>query len=159
MQDLEREVLEIFEFDIPFYYRYVDDIVLVVSTSKIDLVFNKFNSIHPRLKFTIEIGNVPLIFWILSLSKMKKFFFNWFHKSTFSGRYLNYLFQHSLSQKKGTIIGLVRQAFLLSYPEFHQKKKISNSLSKYYWRMDYSLSFIFNTISSRIKVLINDKNR
>jgi len=68
-------VLETFEFDIFFYYRYVDDIVLTVLTSKIDLVFNKFNSIHPRLKFTIEIGKTfPLIFWtILSFSKIKKF--------------------------------------------------------------------------------------
>jgi len=27
MQDLERVVLETFDFDIPIYYRYVDDIV------------------------------------------------------------------------------------------------------------------------------------
>jgi len=49
MQGLERVVLETFDFDIPFYYRYVDDIVLVVSTSKIDSGFKKFNSIHPKL--------------------------------------------------------------------------------------------------------------
>jgi len=30
MQDLERAALETFDFDIPFYYRYIDDIVLVV---------------------------------------------------------------------------------------------------------------------------------
>jgi len=48
MQDLEREVLETFDFDIPFYYRYVDDIMLAVPTSKIDSVFNKFNS--PKIK-------------------------------------------------------------------------------------------------------------
>jgi len=60
MQDLEKEVLETFEFDTPFYYRYVD-IMLAVPTSKIDSVFNKFNSIHLRLQFTIEV-KVPLIF-------------------------------------------------------------------------------------------------
>jgi len=57
MQDLESLVLETFDFDILFYYRYVDDIMLAVPTSKIDFVFKKFNSIHPKLQFTIEIEN------------------------------------------------------------------------------------------------------
>jgi len=35
MQDLEEGVLETFDFDIPFYYRYV----LAIATSKFDFVF------------------------------------------------------------------------------------------------------------------------
>lgn len=38
----------------------------------------------------------------------------------FSGRYLNFLLQHPLCQKRGTIVGLIG-AFLLSHPQFHQK--------------------------------------
>jgi len=37
MQDLERVVLETFDFDIPFYYRYVDDIMLTVPNQKLIL--------------------------------------------------------------------------------------------------------------------------
>jgi len=62
MQDLERVVLETFDFDIPFYYTYEDDIVLAVPTSKIYFVFKKFNSIHPKLQFTIEIGKNSINF-------------------------------------------------------------------------------------------------
>jgi len=32
MQDLERAALETFDFDISFYYRYIDDIVLAAPT-------------------------------------------------------------------------------------------------------------------------------
>jgi len=156
MQDLERVVLETFDFDIPFYYRYVDDIVLAVPTSKIDSVFKKFNSIHPKLQFTIEIGNNSINFLdVTIIIKDNQILFDWFHKPTFSGRYLNYWSQHPLSQKKGTIIGLVDRAFLLSHPEFHQKN--FESIIKILLENDYPLDFIFNTISVRIKSLVNDK--
>jgi len=51
-------------------------------------------------------------------------------------------------------MGLVDRAFLLSHPEFHQK---DFELIKILWGNDYPLDFIFNTISVRIKGLINDK--
>jgi len=102
----------------------------VASTLKIDSVFNKFNSIHPRLQFTIEIGKSSINFLDTTII-IKKILFNWFHKPKLSGRYLNYWSQ-SLLQKKGTIKGLVDRAFLLSH-QFHQK--ILNLLLKYYWRM------------------------
>jgi len=156
MQDLEREVLETFEFEIPFYYRYVDDIVLAVPTSKIDLVFNKFNSIHERLQFTIEIGKSSINFLdITIIIENKKIMFNWYHKPTFSGRYLSYLSQHPLSQKRGTVFGLVDRAFLLSHPRFHQGN--FELITKVLLENDYPLSFILNTISLRIKTLIKDR--
>jgi len=49
----------------------------------------------------------------------------------------------------------VDRAFLLSHPEFHQKN--FELIIKILLENDYPLSFIFNMISSRIKVLINDK--
>jgi len=61
MQNLERVVLETFDFDIPFYYSYVDDIVLAVPLI-INSVFKKFNSIHSKLQFTIKIGKNSINF-------------------------------------------------------------------------------------------------
>jgi len=52
-------------------------------------------------------------------------------------------------------MGLVDRAFLLSHPEFHQKN--FEFIIKILLENDYPLDFIFNTISSRIKGLINDK--
>jgi len=43
--------------------------------------------------------------------------FNWYHKPTFSGRYLNFWSQHLASQKIGTIAELIDR--VLSNPKFH----------------------------------------
>jgi len=117
MQDLEKEVLDTFAFEILFYYRYVDDIIMAVPTSKIDFIFKSFNSIHSRLQFTIEIGHNTINFLDTTIiTKNKKILFDWFHKPILLGRYLNFLSQHSLSHKKG----LVDRIFLFLHPEFHQ---------------------------------------
>jgi len=42
MQDLEKRVLETFNFDIPFYFRYVDDLVM----AEIVLIFPFFSVIN-----------------------------------------------------------------------------------------------------------------
>ncbi|KAL6417635.1 hypothetical protein ACFW04_012605 [Cataglyphis niger] len=41
---------------------------------------------------------------------------------TFSGRYLNFLSQHSVCQKKGTIMGLIDRAFRLSHPQYPREE-------------------------------------
>jgi len=118
MQDLEESVLGDFKFTMPFYYRYVDDLVMAVPTAEIDYVFSAFNSFHPRIQFTIEIGHNVINFLDTTIIiKNNKIIFDWFHKSTFSGRYLNYLSQHPLSQKVGTITGLFDR-FLTFASEF-----------------------------------------
>jgi len=87
LQDLEKEALNIIGLDLPFYYRYVDDIVLAAPIDKATHTLNTFNSFHERLQFTIEYEkDRTLSFLDLSLS-VKKILIDWFHKKTFSGRY------------------------------------------------------------------------
>lgn len=62
LQDLESDVLGKLNFDTTFYYRNVDDIVTLVPISDVDIILEKFNSYHPRLQFTIEIGNDKINF-------------------------------------------------------------------------------------------------
>jgi len=50
---------------------------------------------------------------------------------------------------------LVDRAFLLSHLEFHQKN--FEFIIKILLENDYPLNFSFNTISSKIKGLVNDK--
>jgi len=52
LQDLEGRVLEILGIEVPFYFRYVDDIAMTVHHTLLDI----FNSFHPRIQFTIKIG-------------------------------------------------------------------------------------------------------
>ena len=50
------KVLSTFNFDILFFHRYVDNLVMVIPSSKTDEVFTKFNSFHPRIQLTMKIG-------------------------------------------------------------------------------------------------------
>src|SRR5436190_18793427 len=82
--------------------------------------------------------------------------FDWYHKPSFSGRYLNFYSQHPLCQKRGTVIGLIDRILLLSHPKFHEKNfsfvidvLISNN---------YPIEFIFETFQKRIKTLIQRTN-
>jgi len=129
---------------------------MAVPTSKIEMVIATFNSIHPSLQFTSEIGRKTINFLDTTIMiRNNRILFDWFHKSIFSARYLNYLSQHPLSQKKGTIIELIDRIFLLSHPKFHQKNFAF--IIRVLLENDYPLGFIFNAIESRIKSLINGK--
>lgn len=55
LQDLESKALQQLKFVPTFYFRYVDDIILTVPSNQIDNTLTMFNSVHDRIKFTLEI--------------------------------------------------------------------------------------------------------
>lgn len=123
LQNLEKRILAMLPINLPFYVRYVDDVALAAPSSMLNDVLNTFNSLHPRLQFIMEKGvdnrlNFLDITLIVNGGTIE---FDWYHKPTFSGRYLNFESTHSLCQKRDTITGLTDRAFLLSHPRFHQK--------------------------------------
>jgi len=67
MQDLEANALDTLGYEIPFYYRCVDDIALAVPRHKINEVLVIFNLFHSRMQFTIEIGGKKLNFLDVTL--------------------------------------------------------------------------------------------
>jgi len=76
--------------------------------------------------------------------------FDWFHKPTFSKRYLNFHSLHLLTQKHGTIIGMADRAFQLSHPKYQNFELVINTLLN----NDYPLNLIFDTINTRLKFLL-----
>lgn len=155
LQDLENKALESLSYVPSIYIRFVDDILMAVPTDSITETLNIFNSFHTRLQFTLEIeNNRSLNLDISIIVENNTLIYNWYHKPTFSGRYLNYYSQHPLCQKKGTIIGLTDRAFLLSHPRFHiaNLKLIVNILLN----NNYPLLLIFQTINHRLNFLINN---
>ncbi|XP_018361974.1 PREDICTED: uncharacterized protein LOC108760480 [Trachymyrmex cornetzi] len=56
MEDLENYALERFGTEVPFYFRYVDDIVTAIPNHLINEFLKVFNSFHSRLQFTLEVG-------------------------------------------------------------------------------------------------------
>jgi len=105
MRDLETICLARADCHTGFYFRYVDDIVMVTHFDNINLIFNTFNNYHPRIKFTLEYEeNSSLSFLDLKLHKVNnRICINWYHKKTFSGRFLSFFSNHPLCHKVGTI--------------------------------------------------------
>jgi len=57
MDDLEINCLTKLDFKIHNYYRYIDDIFLIIPRNKVDSILKIFNEYHPRLKFTHKLEN------------------------------------------------------------------------------------------------------
>jgi len=54
MQDFENYTLNALKLNLLLYVRYMDDIVLIAPTDKIDTILNMFSSYHSRLQFALE---------------------------------------------------------------------------------------------------------
>lgn len=151
LQDLEIQALSILSFKTPLYGRYVVDIAMMALADQFGTMLATFNSVHPRLQFTLEIGpNNRLNFLDLTIIKSEKFLVHdWFQKPMSFGRYINFHFSQLLSKKKCTIIGLVDRVFFYSHPQFHEKnfKSIIDILIDY----KYLINFIFNILRKRLK--------
>lgn len=68
---------------------------------------------------------------------------------------LNFMSQHPVSQKIGTIMGMVDRTFLLSHPKFHSKNIsfVINTLID----NDYPLNFIFDNNNKKLRLLLNNR--
>jgi len=141
-----------------FYYRYVDDIILAASSNKINLIFKKLSTIITKLTFTLERENnrsLNFLDLLLTISN-NTIYIDWFHKETFSERFLSFHFSHPLRHKIGTIYNLIDRAFLLSHPKFQQKNL--EFAIKLLLKNGYPLDLIFEKVNNRLKTLINKKS-
>jgi len=150
LQDLETEALKLLRFEIPIHYRYVDDILLAAHCTQFEDILKMFNSIHSRLKFTLEYSNNNEINFLDTkiIIDDRVITFHLYKKPTSSERYLNFHSHHPISHKRGIIYGMVDETILLSHPHFHQKNLIKSV--KVLLNNVYPLHFIFNTIRSGI---------
>jgi len=135
-----------------FYIRYIDDITLAAPCTLLNELLEKFDFFRPKLKFTMKIGGILLNFLKLTfINRDRKLIFDWFHKPTFSGKFLNFHSKHPEIHKRDDIItSLADKVLLLSIPEFQQKNFlfIINILLD----NNYPLDFIFFTIKKKLSV-------
>ena len=75
------------------------------TKDKVIQILNSFNEQHDRLKFTIEYEkDYCLNFLDLSvINKDNIIILDWYHKKTFSGRYLSFYSNHSACQDRDHI--------------------------------------------------------
>lgn len=102
MEHLKNQILPTLNFPIPFFKRYVDDIITAVLRDKIDTILTAFNNFHPNLQFTFETETDNKISFLdIELTKKHngQIITNWFRKPTHTGRYLNFHSSHPLTHK------------------------------------------------------------
>jgi len=129
---------------------------MAVPPHLINKTVDEFNFLHQRLKFTIELGGKKLNFLDTTVIKNgNKLEFDWFHKPTFSGRFLGYMSVYPISQKRGVITNMMDKVFRISHPKFYEKNL--NLIIKTFIKNDYPIEFVFETINNRLKTPIYKK--
>jgi Reverse transcriptase (RNA-dependent DNA polymerase) len=149
MENFESEILDSLDFEPIFYKRYVDDIILCIPKEKQDYIFNVFNSKHPRLQFTIEKeenASIPFLELLLIREANGRITTDWYHKETWSGRYLNFNSKLPISYKRNTVTLLSNKILQLSENKFHEKN--FNLLQSTLIQNSYPTSFFKNLIRS-----------
>src|SRR5580765_437176 len=123
MDDLETHCLSLLSFNVPTYYRYVDDIFTIVPRTKVDEMKLTFSNYHQRLTFTYEIESDSCISFLDTtvIRSDGRLVTNWYRKPTCSNRYINFHSNHPFKYKMNTIYNLVDRAILLSDVRFHCK--------------------------------------
>ena len=102
MNDLEVERLSNLNLTVPFYYRYVDDILLALPEGEVDRVLEVFNAKPYQIKFTMEKEIDKTITFLdvaITRNEQNKLSVNWYRKPTWSGRCLNFDSNHPLTYK------------------------------------------------------------
>ena len=80
---------------------------------------------------------------------------NWYRKDVWSGHYLNFYSNHSLSNKIGIIYSLTDRAILLSHDKFHSENL--NLVKEMLIKNGYPLDLLNDKIATRYKLLMNNK--
>ena len=96
----------------------MDDTCLCVPLDKLQKLIDTFNNYHPRIQFIHEMErNNRISFLDLEIIKLDngKIVSNWYRKSTYSGRMLNFISNHPFQNKVAIIKNLLDRAVCLSH--------------------------------------------
>ena len=158
MEAAETKIINDLTHYIKFYYRYIDDTLICLPKNKINDILNKFNNIHPKLVVTIEKSiNDSIKFLDMNIKiENNKIITNRYRKPIWSGCFLNFYSNHSLSNKIGIIYSLTDKAILLLHEKYHNENL--NLVKRTLNKNGYPLDLVTEKIDNRYKSLINDKN-
>ena len=128
----------------------------LIPSNKITEILDIFNSYHPRLKFTHEVENEQKIpFLDLSIIRENnKLITNWYHKPTFSSRFINFHSNCPKHQKVALIYNLIDHAYKLSDNRFLEQNLLC--VKKILIINDFPLKFIDKYTKKRIYTLRNN---
>ncbi|XP_072401655.1 uncharacterized protein [Diabrotica undecimpunctata] len=122
MDHLLDMVIPELSFHIPSVKKYVDDLILAISSNGSTEILNVFNSYDPLLQFTIEheddLCSVP---FLDIRTHNNSLIIDWHRKPHSSGRFLNYWSYHRHSIKINLLKQMKTRIIAISDPSFDQK--------------------------------------
>lgn len=157
MEDLEETSLSKLPFNIPFYKRYVDDIIVAVPDNGSEIIMKQFNSYHKNLKFTVEEEiNASINFLDMSLHRKNdgSIETTWYQKSISSGRYLHFEAHNPMTHKRNVAMALTDRAIALTNP--NERPKSINKVKELLSGNGYPEKFVSNVIKSRVDRFYNN---
>ena len=134
-----------------FKFIYLYDTLFCVPLDRLQTDIDTFNDYHLWTQFTHEIERSNRIsfldFEIIKLDN-GKIVSNWYRKSTYSGRVLNFISNHPLQNKVAIIKNLVDRAVCLFHESFHSEN--SDFVRKIWFCNHYPQELIEEHIEIRI---------
>lgn len=160
MEILEETVLQNFNFENFFFYRYVDDIITVCPENELNKFLDTFNSYDKNIQFTMEVednGRISFLDVLLLRNLDGSIKTDWYHKSVWSGRYLNFKSSLPINYKRNTVKILVDKIVKLSDTEFHGKnfELLENILIENCYPIKFIKQIIFSKLHSKPKPNLN----
>lgn len=153
MEDLEETSLSKLPFAVPFYRRYVDDIIAAISLNGSDVITNQFNKYHRRLKFSVEEeANASINFLDMTLNRRNDGGIDtaWYQKSIASSRYLHFRAHNPMTHKRNVATTLTDRAIALTNPK--DLKRVKELLEG----NGYPKSFVSNIVKNRVDKYYNN---
>jgi hypothetical protein len=110
-------VLRKLPFEVPFCYRFVDDLLLSVPADQVETTLQIFNSYNTSIKFTVEIekgGVLPFLGMEVHRDEKGNLSTIWYSKPSATNRVINFYSNHSFTTKLNCVQGLINRIFRLT---------------------------------------------
>jgi hypothetical protein len=113
MEDFELKALQTFKCNVKFWARYVDDTFCIIQRDKLDVFTQHLNSLHDKIKFTIEKecdNSLPMLDVNVKRKSDGNLSFSVYRKPTHTDHYLQFTSHQPLEHKLGVIRTLQHRA-------------------------------------------------
>lgn len=160
LERLETESIKKLKFRLPFFNRFVDDILTACPDNRINELTDVFNNydMDGNIRFTHEVEidkQLPFLDTLVIRQDNGSIRTNWYHKETWSGRYLNFFSHLPFSYKRNTITILTDKIMKLADTEFHESN--FSILTKTLKENGYPEKLIQSTINMAKKKTLHEK--
>lgn len=132
LQHIEQEYIKniINKYNIKFYTRFVDDILVICDKDKIQNITSEFNNIHKKLNFTLENAiNNKINFLDISIQIYKgKLDFSIYRKPTYSDNIIHKNSNHPVNHKRAALNSMIFRLINIPMNKQNYKKELQTIL-------------------------------